>query len=187
MRLILLPLIFGLLAACSSSSGIGQALDSRQNAGPCPVAGSVYDSARIVSFADGTAQRLKNVTNTGEITDVRIQCRYAADDPIRLSLDIDFAFGKGASATDTKAEYKYFVAVTRPNGRVLNRSIQSISTNFGNGDVNATTQSIDPIIIPRADDSVSGTNFEILVGFVLTDEELAFNREGRRFLLNTGS
>jgi hypothetical protein len=40
------------------------------------------------------------------------------------------------------------------------------------------------IVIPRATATVSGANFEILVGFDVTPEMAAFNREGKRFRPN---
>ena len=41
------------------------------------------------------------------------------------------------------------------------------------------------ITIPRADAKVSGSNFEVLVGFDVTPEMAAFNRDGKRFRENT--
>ena len=43
------------------------------------------------------------------------------------------------------------------------------------------TQEIEDIVIPRATSETSGENFEVLVGFELTPEQLAFNRAGKRF------
>jgi dihydrofolate reductase len=40
------------------------------------------------------------------------------------------------------------------------------------------------IVIPRATPTVSGANFEVLVGFEVTPEMAAFNREGKRFRPN---
>jgi hypothetical protein len=40
------------------------------------------------------------------------------------------------------------------------------------------------IKIPRGKASVSGSNFEVLVGFDVTPEMVAFNREGKRFRAN---
>ena len=45
---------------------------------------------------------------------------------------------------------------------------------------------IDQIVIPRANEEISGENFEILVGFELTPEQLQFNRDGRRFRIDAG-
>ena len=40
------------------------------------------------------------------------------------------------------------------------------------------------LVIPRADDSISGVNFEVIVGFELTPQQLEFNRSGNRFRLD---
>jgi hypothetical protein len=42
------------------------------------------------------------------------------------------------------------------------------------------------LVIPRAKATTSGSNFEILVGFDVTPEMAAFNRDGKRFRVNAG-
>jgi hypothetical protein len=42
------------------------------------------------------------------------------------------------------------------------------------------------IVIPRAETTTSGANFEILIGFEVTPQMAAFNRDGKRFRLNVG-
>ena len=49
------------------------------------------------------------------------------------------------------------------------------------------TEKMAQITIPRAKDTTSGANFEILVGFDVTPQMAAFNREGKRFRLNAGA
>ena len=46
---------------------------------------------------------------------------------------------------------------------------------------------VNDIIIPRADKQVAGDNFEILVGFDVTQAMADFNRDGKRFRINAGS
>jgi hypothetical protein len=53
-------------------------------------------------------------------------------------------------------------------------------------DIVRRTEKVDGIVIPRATSTVNGTNFEVIAGFDLTPEQLAYNRSGKRFLLNTG-
>ena len=45
-------------------------------------------------------------------------------------------------------------------------------------------QHTDKITIPRAAANITGENFEVLVGFEVTPEQAAFNREGNRFPVN---
>ena len=116
-------------------------------------------------------------------------CRYAGSDPIRADLQLDFAFGKGPLGTADSHNYTYWVAVTRRNGAVLAKEYFTVDADFRESVVDATRVELKDIIIPRADETISGVNFEVLVGFQLTDEQLEFNRAGKRFRLdaNTGS
>ena len=48
------------------------------------------------------------------------------------------------------------------------------------------TEQIGSITIPRSGIAVSGSNFEVLIGFEVTPQMAAFNREGKRFRVNVG-
>ena len=186
-----LPAILALALGASTLSGciggVGRALDSRQNVGPCPPAASLYDSARIVELEGG--ETFGHITYSGEITGVELFCRYVGSDAIRAELELDFAFGKGPAGTASSHNFTYWVAVTRLNGTVLAKEYFTVDADFRDNIVDAARVSLNDIIIPRADETVSGANFEVLVGFELTEDELQFNRDGKRFRLdaNTGS
>jgi len=171
------------LTACSS---IGtNALDNRQNAGPCPTVGALYDAGRIVKF-DGGSNTYGNITYTGEVTGVRLYCRYVDDSPLLAEVEIGFAFGKGPKAVERRHDYNYFVTVMRRDRRVLAKEVFTVRANFKDDVVASAAELIGRIEIPRLDDSISGGNFEVLVGFELTDEQLAFNQNGQRFRLDAG-
>lgn len=169
-----------ILAGCNS--GVGDAFDTRQNAGPCPPAASLYEAARVVKLQDG--ENFGNISYTGEITDVRLFCRYVGGDPLEAQLELDFAFGKGPSGTANTHTYNYWVAVTRRNGNVLAKEWFTTQASFSGSNIDAVSERHANIVIPRVDDSISGANFEILVGFELTEEQLQFNRDGKRFRLD---
>lgn len=185
MRKIALFVATAALAACSTGGSIVDSFDSRTNVGVCPPAGSIYQASRIVE-TDGGGIAYQNIEYTGEIVDVRLFCRYAGADPVEAEIEIDFAFGKGPLATSNSHDYTYWVAITRRSGKVLGKQYFSVRADFNDGPVAAAEELLQNIIIPRADDSVSAANFEVLVGFDLTEEQLAFNKEGRRFRLNAG-
>ena len=179
----LLPLIaVVLLVGCQSK--VAEAFDTRQNAGPCPPVGWLYDVARYVQFADPSDETYTKIAYTAEITDVRSFCRYAGKDPLDAQLEIDFAFGKGPAADKDSHTYPYFVAVTRRNGKVLAKEYYNVEADFNGKKLDGKTESFSKILIPRLDESIAGTNFEIVVGFDLSADQLEFNRAGKRFLLN---
>ncbi len=188
----LLPLRTGLHAVLAAGlmTGLGGCfnlddLNDDPNVGPCPVAGVLYDANRVVAIEG--VERHENVGFTGQIEGVRGFCRYINDNPITMEIEIDFAFGKGPKAVGDRHTYPYFVSVTRRDRLVLAKDVSSIEVTFPEGrDIVRRTEKIDGIVIPRATPTVSGTNFEVLVGFDLKAEELAYNRSGKRFTINTG-
>lgn len=174
------------LTACQSATPFSDTFDARPNAGPCPPAASLYNASRVVKL-DGSGMTFDNITYTGEMVDVRLFCRYADADPVRAEIEIDFAFGKGPRGVDTRHDYTYWVAVTRRSGKVLNKEFFTVTADFSDGAVTGETEVLQSIRIPRADDTISAANFEIVVGFDLTEEQIQFNKEGRRFRLDAGS
>ena len=173
-----------LLAACSTVTG-GGALDNTPNAGPCPTVGALYDAGRIVKF-EGDSEQYSDIAYTGEIIGVRLFCRYVDAQPLLAEVEIGFAFGQGPKGLADRHDYEYFIAVTRRNRTVLAREDFIVSADFHKGSVDSAAEIISSIRIPRRDQTISGGNFEILVGFDLTDEQLKFNKDGKRFRLDAG-
>ena len=159
----------GLLAACAGSD--------IPNPAPCPRVAVLHDAARFVSF-DGPASA-ETVAYSGEVLRAEGACRYFEDKPIIADLTITMAFGRGPKGADRTEEFNYFVAVTRTDRAVIHKEVYPIRVTFPRGeDVVQVTQRIDEIVIPRATERVSGTNFEILTGFQLSLEQVNFNRSG---------
>ena len=176
------------LAGCRSTKevlNIGEAAEA--NPGPCPRAFALYDASRIVEFRGGQ-ERFANVGFTGEFQKVRSLCRYYGATPIEGDLEMDISFGRGPAAEgQSTATYEYFVAVTRKNIGVINKQTFPIQVTFPAGADRVTlTERIDKIVIPRAKEGTSGENFEIIVGFELTEAQRAFNAEGKRFRVSAG-
>lgn len=162
--------------------------DDRPNVGPCPLMGVLYDNARVVDFAAPDNQRYANIEFTGEMQGVRGLCRYVDADPITMAIEIDMAFGRGPAATSERQTYRYWVAVTRRGRAPIEKAYFDVDVEWRRGEAVVTrTEQIERIVIPRANPEISGENFEILVGFELTPEQLQFNRDGRRFRIDAGS
>lgn len=173
------------LGALGSCSGLSDQLSDAPNVGPCPVTGALYEANRVADIFG--AERHENVGFTGAIEGVHGFCRYIGTNPITMDIEINFAFGKGPKAQGNSHDYPYFVTVTRRDRNVLAKEVYPLKVSFPNGkDIVRMTEKIDGIVIPRATGTVSGTNFEVIVGFDLTPEQLAYNRSGKRFTMNTG-
>lgn len=162
-------------------------MDDRPNVGPCPLMGVLYDSARVVQFAEANNERYANIAYTGEMQNINGLCRYVDADPITMALEIDMSFGRGPAATSDRQTYRYWVAVARRGRAPIEKAYFDVDVRFGRGESVVTRrEQIEQIVIPRANPEISGENFEILVGFELTPEQLQFNRDGRRFRIDAG-
>ncbi|MEP6342359.1 MAG: hypothetical protein ABJ275_03515 [Maricaulaceae bacterium] len=174
------------LAGCQSAQEVfatGEAAE--RNPGPCPRAFAIYDASRTVEF--NGSESFSNVGFTAEISRVKSLCRYYGTRPIVADLEIEFEAGRGPAADGDTHDYNMFVAVTRKNIAVAQKIEFPVTVRFPAGADRVTVnERIDRIEIPRADEGTSGENFEIIVGYVLTPEQRAFNADGKRFRPSAG-
>jgi hypothetical protein len=161
-------------------------LPALRNAGPCPFVKSLYDAARYVEFKDNR-EASANVGFSGEIQGISAGCSYKDEQPIEVTMEVLFEMGKGPQAQGRSKTYRYWVAVTDRNRTVLAKEHFEIPVTFPEGEDRVyVTEKIGSITIPRASIATSGSNFEVLIGFDVTPQMAAFNREGKRFRLNVG-
>ena len=154
-------------------------------AGPCPYVKILYDAARYVELS-GDRVSSSNVAFTGEIEGLTSDCAYQGDDPITVQTRVLFNLGRGPQAEGDQRTYRYWIAVTERNKAVLAKEYFDLPVDF-EGALTATVTEDQTIIIPRADATTSGDNFEILVGFDVTPAMAEFNRTGSRFRVNAGT
>lgn len=162
--------------------------DPEPNPGPCPNALALYDAHRLVEVS-GEEVVFANVGFTAEILDVESRCRYTNSDasPIDMEMGVRMAFGRGPAAVGDSHTYQVFVAVTGLDSFVIEKQVFPVTVEFAPGEDRVERVEIfDPVLIPRAEPDTSGVNFEVLVGFELTEEQLAFNRTGLRFRVTAG-
>ncbi|MFW6413457.1 MAG: hypothetical protein ACOC0V_04915 [Oceanicaulis sp.] len=176
----------GALGGCQ---GVRDTLgDPEPNPGPCPNALALYDAHRLVQIV-GEDVVYENVGFTAEILDVESRCRYTdrRADPISMEIGVRMAFGRGPAASGDTHTYDFFVAVTALDDIVVDREIFPVEVTFEPGEDRVERiELFDPVRIPRANADTSGANFEVLVGFELTEEQIEFNRSGLRFRVTAG-
>jgi hypothetical protein len=161
-------------------------LPQLKNAGPCPFVKVLYDAARYVDFKNNV-EGSADVSYSGEIQTISSICAYKADEPITVKARILFELGRGPKAESREKTYHYWVAVTDRNHAVLQKVTFDMPVTFpAHQDRLLVTENIGKILIPRKDTNVSGANFEVLIGFEVTPQMAAFNRDGKRFRPNAG-
>ncbi|MBV9996013.1 MAG: Tat pathway signal sequence domain protein [Caulobacteraceae bacterium] len=169
------------------TGGSHLALPTLRNAGPCPFVKVLYDAARYIELKDNK-EATQAVGFTGEIQGLSSACEYKGADPIKVQARLLFALGRGPQAEGAVKTYHYWIAVTDRDRAVIQKAEFELPVTFPAGrDRVEVTQDVMGITIPRASARVSGTNFEVLVGFDVTPEMAEFNRQGKRFLANAGA
>ncbi|MFZ5668767.1 MAG: Tat pathway signal sequence domain protein [Pseudomonadota bacterium] len=162
-------------------------LPQLRNAGPCPYVKVLYDAGRYVEFKDGR-ESAANVGWTGEIQGVSAGCAYKDDEPIKVQVELLFAMGRGPTAEGSGKTYRYWVAVTARNNDVIAKEYFELPVGFREGEDRVFVRdTVANITIPRAAADTSGSNFEVLIGFDVTPQMAAFNRDGKRFRVNAGA
>lgn len=154
-------------------------------AGPCPYVKILYDAARYVELT-GDRVAASNVGYTGEIEGLTSDCAYQSDEPITVHTRVLFNLGRGPQAQGDARTYRYWIAVTERNKAVLAKEYFDLPVDF-DGAPTASVSQDQVVVIPRADATTSGDNFEILVGFDVTPQMAEFNRTGSRFRVNAGT
>ena len=160
-------------------------LPALRNAGPCPFVKVLYDAGRYHEFKDDR-ESASAVMYTGEIQGVSAGCEYRDADPIELRVELLFSLGKGPQATSDQKTYRYWVAVTDRNRAVIAKEWFDLPVKFDGEDRVNVRDTLEGIVIPRAAVTTSGSNFEVLIGFEVTPQMAAFNREGKRFRVTAG-
>ena len=160
------------------------ALPQLRNAGPCPYVKVLYDAARYVELKDNQ-EAPAAVGFTGEIEALSSACEYKSDQPIKVQARLLFGLGRGPQAAGDRKTYRYWVAVTDRDHAVIDKAYFDLPVTFPAGrDRVEMIQDVFGISIPRADIKVSGSNFEVLIGFDVTPQMADFNRLGKRFRPN---
>lgn len=167
------------LIAALAISGCESNREARErNPAPCPNIVVLADAARFIEF-DGE-ERVEDVAYSGEITKAEIACRYFGDEPIEAEIDLEMAFGKGPKGVAGDRTFTYWVAVARRDLEVIAKEEFVAPVAFTDSRrVVVIDDEIDRVVIPRAGESTSGVNFEVIVGFDITAEQAIFNRSGK--------
>lgn len=154
------------LAACGSTPD-----------GPCPRVGVLSDAAEVASFREGGGRDLGDLIVFGRLTNVASQCDYDEGEleaEVTLTLQAEI----GPAAASGKQQLTYFVAVTETDRRVLAKEVFPLAIAFDDARVVTVRDTVEEVTIPLPAGR-RGDSYEILVGFELTPEQLAYNRARR--------
>jgi|GEM_PF-3581815 len=146
----------------------------------CPQAGVLYDASRVTIFGPGPKKNLQNLAYDAEIGDVSIKCKYNGD-TIKSEISFSLDLSAGPAARAGKQPFRYFIALTELNSAILSKKIYVEEVEFNPEKPHVVlTKKVGGLEI-NYKRLGRGDLYEILVGWELTPEQLAYNRTHSQF------
>jgi hypothetical protein len=145
----------------------------------CPSTAVLSDAVIVTKLKPGTQAALPNPANiafTAEMSQAKLDCDY--DRSLnKLSVDLSFAVkaARGPAATGADPQIDFFVAVVDADNNILSKIVYHSQADLGGRATNIYTQSVRNYAVPLGMDK-RPYDYEILTGFQLTPDELAYNR-----------
>jgi hypothetical protein len=156
------------LAGCSGQPKPGEA------ALACPKVSIVRDLAEMTQFRAGGRDG-SDVVARAALADYSGNCDYTSDG-VTVNLSLYVVAERGPALQGNQASYRYFVAVTPPNAAQPSAKSEFESTiDFPAGQARAANKEEVTPQIPLPRDG-NAKDWQVLVGFQLTPEQLAYNR-----------
>lgn len=163
-------------ASCASQEDIA--------AYPCPVVAPVRELSYLTKFA-GQSQDLSDTLYEAKVDAVMpaVNCVYQEEEggkrAIVYDIRVQFLAQRGPKDREGVAMFNYFMAITGPNGRPLVRQVFDTEIPFEDNATQAiTVEELQPRIPLKPGEN--GDYYRIYVGFVLSEQELAYNRKNPR-------
>lgn len=152
----------------TSSAGLAE--------GDCPRAEIVSDLGTIMEFINPAKPGLDSMMSRFDMSAIQSACAYKGSTmSVDLTLDFNGKLGPKAPGGQPFFSYPFFVAVVSPAGTVVAKEIFSASITYENGESTKTYRENLRHLIPVRNKK-HGAGHRIMVGFQLSDEQLAFNR-----------
>ena len=137
----------------------------------CPNVAVIAEAANVTQFASGGGRDVVDVRFFAQFNDVEWSCDLDGS-TLEVELTLFLAATAGPTSQARTADFEYFVALAARGGEVIVK--ENFASRIALISKGETTEEIEQIIPLRADQS--GDDFEILIGFQLTREQLEYNR-----------
>lgn len=141
----------------------------------CPRAGLLTDAQKITHFRPGAGQDLTDIEYEAAIKSVTLSCDVNEKN-IDVELNVTMSAYLGAGATASNIRPQYFVTVMTGE-TIVSKRTNTFNIPFTTAARSVTFSQASEFKIPLS--GKSSGNFDVMVGFQLSSEELAYNRNRR--------
>jgi hypothetical protein len=143
----------------------------------CPRVSLLGDAAKMTRYRDGPGRDLTDVVYEAKVLDVNWSCKYL-DNRVRVEATIDIVAQRGPASGGANAQVPFFVAIIDASQEIIAKKTFASEVEFRDGRRRAgIREEIEQIVFLKKDEI--GTDYEIIVGLQLTEQQLQQNR-GRR-------
>jgi hypothetical protein len=167
---------FGLLALLSLAACAPQRMDDLLV--PCPTLVLPADLADMTRHAPGAQPDLSTLVLDARVTAIDGTCRRGSRDrSIESTIAVRFQIDRGPAATGRAVQLPWFLALLDARtDQVVSRQSFVMNGQFGVNTTraNVTSQPVEISFPVGAERSIQ--DYRVLVGFLLTEDELAANR-----------
>ncbi len=148
----------------------------------CPGSAILADTATEAVMRPGAPQDLSGVAATASITDVNSSCIFdRAKGTTLSSVDIDFRATRTPTADAVSYTLDYFVTVNSA-AQLVSKKLYKVRFDFAPGAAVATASESPDQVQVTLERGHLPNDYQVLVGFQLTPEQLAFNRKMGRYV-----
>lgn len=147
---------------------------------PCPQVEIVDDLSSISDFSHPRKQDKDHLISRVDLKSAQSTCKLSSKTAI-IDLKLLFNGKLGPNGRKTASErpffsYPFFVAVTTPTGKIMAKEIFAASITYGaNENQHTYFENLRQIIPIKSKNQAN--NYHVLIGFQVTPDQLAYNRE----------
>jgi len=135
----------------------------------CPQTAFVRELERVNDYGADTPDE-KTLVATALMKSVDGTCKYT-DEGVDVQFRLEIKAGREPRLGGDRTSFPFFVSIVAPDGKILSKELMTADFTFS-GDGNTAERAEDlHVFIPLPKDA-NVTNYRILMGFQLTEEQL---------------
>lgn len=151
-----------------------------QSSPDCPRVSAMTELARVTQFADDTNTDSKTILSETVLTKLDTSC-IVTENAINLDIMLNFMSNLGAAGlrqAQVEASYThpYFIAVVSPQGKIIAKDVFALAPVFSSGQKQVVSSERLQQTIPLTDTAVAPGQYQVMIGFQLSEAELNYNR-----------
>lgn len=171
-------------AAMLVGAAVGGCTSDTENLTVCPRVAVLTEAGTLTRFEPGPGRDILDITYQVDVGDLPAQCTFVDTKKqgrrVTVELAPVFVAERGPADSDGKASFTWFVSVVR-DGEILSKQPFEEVAEFPANRSRTIIQENDPPVVVDIPLPYKGAEYEyeVLVGFQLTQDELDYNRRWR--------